>query len=663
MPMPRPVPLPLLTEFLLRVTSDVFVAYERMTDGRIVYVEINRRGTEALGFRREDVLGRTNTQLVGAQGAAAIDPYVHRAFETRVEVKCDHELPVVIPGDSEGDDSWSVSTGDSAGSSDGIDSELVSGGHGLPASAASAAPERRAMRIFDTVYTFVTAEERAFVFGHCRDVTEQRASRRRAEQLQEQAERATRTKSLFLARMSHDLRTPLMGVLNTCDLLEATALNTDQCSLLKLVSSSADVLLTLANDITDLTRVEQGCVQVDVEPFDVKASLKDTIDFVAVRAKSASVELVYEFEGEGVAGVAAGDGIPRVLMQDTTRLKQVCYNLVLNAIKSTPPSGQVRLTCSRVAGQPAQVRKEGTCLPASLLLAREGKQGGQQGGQNSGGPSQAGVATASGVEVIWMAVDVRDNGCGIAPDAQERIFQPFTQGPSALRYGGDGTHTDAEHHEHITSEEHGTGLGLAISRGLCVALGGCLELVSSQPGVGSHFRATFPMRMPSEGVAHATVSGAVASPVSSGRSLDDEDFAQLRVLLADDHPVNQEIVKRLLRKVGVKHVTVVSDGDVAVEAAMDGVSSGTPFDLLLLDVCMPRMDGPKALNTIRGAIPAENFPLASMLTANAMEGDKDACFRRCQPDAYLTKPVRLSELVEVLDRAFKHGIEKRDKAL
>ena len=280
-----------------------------------------------------------------------------------------------------------------------------------------------------------------------------------------------------------------------------------------------------------------------------------------------------------VLGLELAPSLPRVARGDPVRLRQVLVNLLGNAVKFTE-RGEVVLA--------VDVR-------------------------------EAGSATPDAPRALWLDCEVRDTGVGIPEDKLEQIFDAFAQADSSTtrRFGG-------------------TGLGLAITRRIVEAMGGEIG-VASTPGAGSRFR--FSVRL-HEGVDDAAQAAATRSPAADGAAAGPgAPRRALRVLLAEDNPVNQKLAQLMLAKLGHRAV-VAGNGEEAV-----ALVAREAFDLVLMDMQMPVMDGIEATRRIRAAGVA--LPIVAM-TANAMEADRERC-REAGMDGFLAKPVRAPELAAVID--------------
>jgi signal transduction histidine kinase/CheY-like chemotaxis protein/HPt (histidine-containing phosphotransfer) domain-containing protein len=375
------------------------------------------------------------------------------------------------------------------------------------------------------------------------------------------AEAATVAKSLFLAHMSHEIRTPLTALLGFADLLSVPTLSeSDRLNYAMIIRRNGEHLLSVLNDVLDLSRIEAGRLSLEKIAFSPTQILHEVASLMRVRARESGLEF----------SVALDTPVPARISGDPTRVRQILLNLVGNAIKFTR-QGEVAV----------RVRLDG----ASLVFA------------------------------------VADTGIGIAADQQAVLFQPFQQGDRSMtrRYGG-------------------SGLGLSISRALAEALGGVIT-VESTPGRGSTFRLVLPVEPGGPMVDHLDVEPrerlqAHAAVRFSGS-----------VLVAEDGVDNQVLITMLLRGYGLT-VAVVADGQTAIERALDAARNGTPFDLVLMDMQMPVVDGYLATSELRKA--GYDKPIVA-LTAHAMAGERERCLA-CGCDDYVRKPIERAELVAALAR-------------
>ncbi|WP_296598633.1 ATP-binding protein [Phenylobacterium sp.] len=370
----------------------------------------------------------------------------------------------------------------------------------------------------------------------------------------DRAEAANVAKSRFLANMSHEIRTPLNGVLGMAQVLARSDLKPADREKVGVIQKSGEGLLSLLNDILDLSKVEAGRIELDAQPFDLDALVDGATRGFAMLAAQKGVDMHVEIE-PAARGVWMGDG---------SRVRQVLANLTSNAVKFTS-EGEVRVRVRR---------------------------------------------TGDGLEFT-----VADTGLGIAPELLPRLFHPFTQvdATTTRRFGG-------------------TGLGLAIARELVELMHGRIT-VSSEAGRGSAF--AFSLALEWLRAADATEDQGV---------LDDLAQPGLRILAAEDNSTNQLLLAAMLEPLGVD-LTLAADGREAVDAFAAG-----HFDLVLMDVQMPTMNGIDAGREIRAIEARRGGPRTPILavSANVMDHQvKD--YLAAGMDGFVAKPIELAALLSSIE--------------
>ena len=426
----------------------------------------------------------------------------------------------------------------------------------------------------------------------------------RAKRLQDelsQANEQLQAKTEFLAKTSHEIRTQLGAVTAMTGLLLQTELNSQQRGYAETIFASGDSLLALLNDILNVSKIESGKLELEKQPFHLRLCLDEALDMLAAQCAAKKLDLLCDFE----------TGTPEQVVGDITRLRQVLINLISNAVKFTA-TGEIAV----------QVRAR----PLGRDSAREPGSGGGESAPSREAENQNRLTPAAPVWDSTTAPDpheptrwefhfsVRDTGPGIPPDRLGRLFRSFSQADSS-----------------ITRQYGGSGLGLFISKGLVELMGGKLW-AESTPGFGAtfHFTVPLPVLPPAEPAAWQRPQSHLV-----GR----------RVLVVDDNAASGRFLARLLQNWGLVVRTTESGWQ-----ALEWLRIDPKFDLLMIDVCMPKLDGVSLARQVRQIPGLQKVPIAFLTLLGSPASAPDLSFAGL--DQMLSKPIKPALLHSALLRVF-----------
>ena len=431
------------------------------------------------------------------------------------------------------------------------------------------------------------------------DITSQKSTEMQLRAARKQAESAAKAKSEFLANMSHEIRTPMTAILGYADLLtDPNQDRTDRQMCIETIRRNGKHLLTIINDILDLSKIEAGMMTVERIETSPSQIIADVVSLMRPRAVERKLQLHARYSSP----------IPLTIQSDPTRLRQILLNLIGNALKFTK-TGSVTLDVS-LSNPEADPPDHPPDHAADQLSDH-----------------QPDVSNDLSPKLIFKVIDT---GIGMTDEQRNKLFQAFSQADTST-----------------TRKFGGTGLGLTISKRLATMLGGDIT-VTSQPGEGSTFIVAIETGLLTGPMTNDCPVEAMVEPVTPT----DPATMKLacRILLAEDGPDNQRLISFILKKAGAD-VTVYENGQLAYDAAMAAVEAGQPFDVILMDMQMPVLDGYNATRWLRQQ--GYDHPIIA-LTAHAMRGDRDKCISAgC--DDYTTKPINKTALLTMIQKHVKRA--------